>query len=128
MKTTKQLGIWMDHSIAYLMEFAEGKITTKVLESESYRQVKDENKSSHDNALQHKQQAQLAEFYQDLSDEIRTFNEVILFGPTGAKRELYNLLCENHLFNEIKIELKQEDKMTEVQQQQFVIHHFKTAV
>lgn len=125
MKKLKQLGVWMDHSIAYLMDHADGEITTKVLESESYRHMKDENKSTHDAALHFKQRAQLANFYQNLSAEIQFYNEVILFGPTGAKRELFNLLRENHLFNEIDIQLKQEDKMTEEQQQFFVLNHFK---
>jgi hypothetical protein len=34
MKTTKQLGIWMDHSIAHLMELNQDKIITSTIEAQ----------------------------------------------------------------------------------------------
>jgi hypothetical protein len=49
-----------------------------------------------------------------------------LFGPTNAKTELINKLKEDHHFDEVKIEVKSADKMTENQQQAFVLEHFNT--
>ena len=49
---------------------------------------------------------------------------MLLFGPTEAKEELFNLLSEDHRFVNIKIEVKEADKMTENQQEAFVSNYF----
>ena len=65
-----------------------------------------------------------AEFYKQLSEIIKNYKEVLLFGPTDAKVELHNILKANHLFANIKIDVKQADKMTEHQEHAFVREHF----
>jgi hypothetical protein len=55
---------------------------------------------------------------------MKDYDEVILFGPTDAKSELYNLLKNDHHFDKIRIEVKPADKMTENQQQAFVKKYF----
>jgi hypothetical protein len=49
----------------------------------------------------------------------------VLFGPTDAKNELLNQIKTDHLFEGIKIEVKNSDKMTEDQMQTFVRDYFK---
>lgn len=39
-----------------------------------------------------------AEYYQKLSAEIKNYEAAILFGPTEAKTELYNIFKENQHF------------------------------
>ena len=56
---------------------------------------------------------------------IKNYQEVIIFGPTEAKRELLNLLKADHLFENIKIELKDTDRMAESQMHSFVREYFK---
>ena len=51
-------------------------------------------------------------------------DEVLLFGPTNAKTELYNILKEDHHFDKIKIETAPSDKMTENQQYALLKEHF----
>jgi len=125
MKTTKQLGIWMDHSIAYLTKLSNGEVEINSIESvpevDGDEQVvyKDESHSLN------KEQRQLSSYYRKLGDAILENDEVILFGPTEAKSELLNVLKDNHLFDKIKIEVKPTDKMTEIQRTTFVKEHFK---
>lgn len=57
-------------------------------------------------------------------EEIRNYDEVILFGPTNAKVELLNILKKDHLFEKIKIDVLPADKMTENQLHAFVKEHF----
>ena len=127
MKSKKQLGIWMDHSIAHLMELTNGSIVTSMVESKPKLledpQIifKDESHSLN------KEQGILSAYFNDLSDIIRDFDEVILFGPTEAKNELFNLLKENHLFDKIKIEVKPADKMTEIERTIFVKEYFNNS-
>lgn len=126
MKSKKLLGIWMDHSIANLLELTNDKIETKTIESKPKLQVKEEDLYFKDEShMLNKEQGQLSAYYKKISDAILDYEEVIVFGPTDAKNELLNLLKDNHLFEKIKVEVKSADKMTENQQQAFVKKYFQ---
>jgi stalled ribosome rescue protein Dom34 len=118
------LGIWMDHSTAHLIEFTVEPMQTKTIDSKFTHQEKEEAIKLSENLMHHKEQHEQADFYKKISDIIRNYKEVILFGPTNAKNELFNILKEDHLFSNIKIEIQQADKMTENQQHAFVRNYF----
>jgi hypothetical protein len=52
MKSTKHLGIWMDHSIAHLMELTNDKIITNIIESQSKLQGEEQHLKK-DKSLMH---------------------------------------------------------------------------
>ena len=60
----------------------------------------------------------------DHGDAIKNYDEVLIFGPTHAKEELVNLLKADRHFENIKIDVKHADKMTENQQHAFVKDYF----
>lgn len=120
----KRLGIWMDHSNAHLMEYTSDSIETKTLESKFTHQEKEETIIKSEKTMHNKEQHEHAEYYKKLGETIKDYDEVILFGPTSAKMELYNILKEDHRFAKIKIETKQTDKMTENQLHSFVKDYF----
>ena len=74
--------------------------------------------------MHNKEQHLNLEYYKKLGEIIRKYEEVVLFGPTSAKVELYNMLQADHLFSKVKIEVQQADKMTENQQHAFVKNYF----
>ena len=126
MKAKNNLGIWMDHSIAHLIEvendqMAADTITAKVGEQDEPLDKRDET------LIQNKEQNELADFFSRISDVIINYDEVLLFGPTNAKTELINKLKEDHHFDDIKIEVKAADKMTKNQLQSFVDEHFSSS-
>ena len=121
MGTTKNLGIWMDHSIAHLMEFTSKHFEIKTIESKFTNQ--DLAKSE---TLMHNKQ-QLSDYYKKIGEAIKNYKRVILFGPTNAKVELFDLLSEDERFLKIKFEIKNTDKMSENQQHQFVKKYFSRA-
>lgn len=123
MKKATCLGIWMDHSTAHLMEFSN-ETDTQNVESELDKQEKKGHPGKSENMMHNIEQHEQAAFYKKLSEVIRNYKEVLLFGPTDAKSELHNLLKTNHLFEDIKIEVKQADKMTENQEHAFIREHF----
>ena len=126
MKTTKRLGIWMDHSTANLIEFTDDKTETTEIEAQVGEQ--DEPLNARDETMiQNKDQNELSDYYKRISEVIKNYDEVLLFGPTHAKDELNNILKEDHHFDEVKIEIKPADNMTENQQQAFVKEHFDIA-
>lgn len=123
MKATKQLGIWMDHSAAHLFELENKSSEKKNILAQVGEQ--DEALNSRDETMiQNKEQNELAGFFSRLSDVIIKYDEVLLFGPTNAKTELLNVLNSDNHFNEVKIEVKTADKMTENQQWAFVKEYF----
>ena len=126
MKTAKRLGIWMDHSTANLIEFTDDK--TAVIEVEAQVGEQDEPLNARDETMiQNKDQNELSDFYKRISEVIKNYDEVLLFGPTRAKDELNNILKDDRHFDEVKIEIKPADNMTENQQQAFVKDHFDFA-
>ena len=124
MTTAKNLGIWMDHSSAHLMEFTTDPIQTKIIESKFTHLAKEQSLKKSEHIMHNKEQHQQSEYYKQLGEIIKNYEEVILFGPTEAKVELFNTLKADHHFKKIKIEVKQADKMTENQQHAFVREHF----
>ncbi|MBA2612352.1 MAG: hypothetical protein H0U95_10300 [Bacteroidetes bacterium] len=124
MTTEKQLGIWMDHSNAQLIEFANDSFETKTISSGFTHNEKEHSLSKSEHVMHNKEQHKHAEYYKKLGEEIRNYGDVIIFGPTSAKAELYNTLKEDHNFSKIKIRVLQADKMTNYQQQAFVKDYF----
>jgi len=126
MKTTKRLGIWMDHSTANLIEFTDDKTASIAVDAQVGEQ--DEPLNARDETMiQNKEQNELSDYFKRISEVIKDYDEVLLFGPTHAKDELNNLLKEDHHFDEVKIEIKPADNMTENQQEAFIREHFNIA-
>ena len=125
MEKAKRIGIWMDHASAHLIEFTSDQIEPKTIESAFTHDVKE-------NALNNKGESQIhvkekhlqANYYKKLGEEIINYQGVLLFGPTNAKVELFNVLNADRRFANIKIDVKQADKMTENQEQAFVRNYF----
>ena len=113
----------MDHSSAHLIEYTTDPIETTVVTSKFTHQTEHSANRS-ENLMHNKEQQQQSAYYKQLGEVIRNYEAVILFGPTNAKVELFNLLKADHLFAKIKIEMEQTDKMTENQEHAFVKAHF----
>lgn len=126
-ESTKKLGIWMDHTIAHLYEIKNKSMTSNTLES-IFLQSEKQNFGRDESLKQNTEQNQDLDFYKRLGEVIKEYSEVFLFGPTNAKKELFNLLREDTQYNEIKFELETTDKLTENQMHAFVKEHFERDV
>ena len=124
MRNIRKLGIWMDHSNAYLMELANEIIVQKVV-SELTNHETEFNFYKGEKLIHKKEQHLQLSYYNKIGDIIKKYQDVVLFGPTDAKNELLNQIKTDHLFEGIKIEVENSDKMTEDQMQTFVIDYFK---
>jgi len=125
MKSKKLLGIWMDHSVAYLTELTNDVLVTEIIKSQPKLQAKEEDLYYKDEShMLNKEQKKLSAYYKKLSDVVLDYDEVILFGPTDAKNELLNIIKDDHLFDKIKIEALAADKMTENQRHIFIKQYF----
>ena len=125
MKDIKQLGIWMDHSNAFLLEMVNDTIETNSVVSELSDPEAEFNFYKGEKLIHKKEQHLQLSYYKKVGEIIKKYQEVVLFGPTDAKNELLNLIKTDHLFEDIKIEVINSGKMTESQMQTFVREYFK---
>ncbi len=116
----------MDHANAHLMEFTIDPIATNTVPSAFSHGEKEESLHKSESLMHNKEQHEEGAYYKQLGAVIKNYDSVLLFGPTEAKTELLNILRADHLFEKIKIEVKQTDKMTENQQHAFVKEYFST--
>jgi len=120
------MGIWMDHSNAQLMELSNDSIKSSAIESLSKTQGIELSIVHNENLIHKKEQYQVSEYYKRLSNVILDYDEVVLFGPTDAKTELFNLLKDDRHFEKKRIGVINADKMSENQQQAFVHEYFNS--
>jgi hypothetical protein len=125
MGITKSLGIFMDNSIAHLMEFTSNPIQTKTIELVFTHLEQPDNWGWNRCLTHNKEYQQQTVYYKKLGEVIKNYEQVILFGPTDAKLELFNILNEDYRFTNIQTEVIQTDEMLENQQHAFVKAHFQ---
>ena len=124
MKTAKKLGIWLDHASAHLMEFTPGPLSTKTIASKFTPAVRELIMRKGEDHMHSKEQALQSDYYHQLGDVIKEYSDVVIFGPTDAKVELYNSLLKNQQLKHITIKMQPAEKMTEKQQHAYVKNYF----
>jgi hypothetical protein len=120
----RNLGIWMDHAHAHLMEFATDPITTDIITNPFTHRDKAHRRGRSEDGMHQKEQQEQAKYYRELGAIIRNFQDVVLFGPTNAKMELLHILQTDHQFEHVTLETRESDKMTQNEQQAFVRNYF----
>ena len=85
MKDIKQLGIWMDHSNAFLLEIANDTIVTKRVVSELSNPEAEFNFYKGEKLIHKKERHLQLSYYKKLSDIIKNYQEVVLLGQQMPK-------------------------------------------
>lgn len=124
MEIQKNLGIWMDHAKANLIDLNSKEKTHSIVSKFNFN-TKEEALNRSEKSMHNKRQQLHESYYKEIGDQILNYNHVVLFGPTNAKTELHNYLNEDLHFKNIQIDVEPADKMTENQQDAFVKNHFK---
>ena len=127
MTAARKLGIWMDPSTAHVMEFAAYPIVTKTILLSVDPAEKNYGFGKNEIMMHNKEKHRQKEYYNKLGDVIKQYSDVILFGPTEAKVELFNRLTKEPAFDNTRIKIEHADKMTENQQHAFVRDYFTTS-
>ncbi|MGO4819880.1 MULTISPECIES: hypothetical protein [unclassified Flavobacterium] len=120
---SKKLGVWMDHSIAYLMEFTANPFEIKTVESDSIGTINSANTLE---AMMKIRNQLLLAYYNKIANELKDYSKIILYGPSSAKMELFDVLSEDERFLKVKIEIKSTDRMTAQEQHIFITDYFST--
>ena len=124
MDTKKNLGIWMDHSTANLIE-SKDSTANHTIQSDFTHGKKVDAMHKSENLMHNKEQQMHEAYYKKIAVEILKYDHVLLFGPTDAKSELHNYLNKDLHFKDTKIDIESVDKMTINEQSAFVRKHFE---
>lgn len=124
MKSQNNLGIWMDHATANLIDL-NSKKKNHIITSKFDFDTKEEVLSRSEKSMHNKRQQEHEAYYKEIANEILKYDHVLLFGPTNAKTELHNYLNEDLHFKDIQIDVEATDKMTNNQLDAYVKNHFE---
>lgn len=127
METQKNLGIWMDNHTAHLIDLTAKK-NSHSIESKFTNEVKGSTLQKNENLMHNKEQHMTDLYYKEIADKILKYDNVLLFGPTNAKKELHNFLNKDSHFKDINIDIESADKMTDNEKETFVHNHFKSKI
>jgi ADP-heptose:LPS heptosyltransferase len=125
MKNFNKLGIYMDLTHALLMELEDNQIISRNIISGLNETDSTDKQENHFLGFEwtEKQHLQKA-YFTEISDIIKHYQQVVLFGATDAKDELYKLLEAHYQFNDIRIELANTGKLNEAQMHEFVKEYY----
>lgn len=127
MKNAKRLGIWMDHKMAHIMEITDDHFEVQTIESKFPYPEEYLNEPQPEKVPDIRQKHKQFKYYKKIGEVIKNYYQVILFGPSDAKIELFNILSEDNRFVKIKVEIKDTDRMTRNQLHSFVNEYFSAS-
>lgn len=73
------------------MEYTD-PIVTRVVTSNFTHEEKEKTLQKGESMMHNKEQQQQSEYYKTLVETIKDYDEALLFGPTSARVELFNIL------------------------------------
>ncbi len=132
------IAVWMDHHQAHLI-YSKGKdefaIESIVSAHDTHPRIDGEeatgatfgkNRESNNEYRKHNiDHNQLQEYYKVLQKVLLKYDEILLFGPTTAKEEFFNILFADKSFSGKRISMEAADKMTENQMIAYVKEYFE---
>jgi stalled ribosome rescue protein Dom34 len=124
MKNTNQLGIYMDHSVASLIEFTVKPFEVQTILCEFPLEEKNASASKKNELKTRTKRAALNKFYNKIGRAVLKYDKIVLFGPSDAKIEFFDFLSEDEQFLKLKIELKDAVNMNVNQQHSFITEYF----
>ena len=130
-----QIGIWMDYSHA---KFIQVNGVTKIIESgvTTHERIPGEssngsrlgnNRSTNNESNKHNKEInETHAYFNEVYDALKSYSEIILFGPTTAPQEFHNYITSKKNNTEGKIIVKKSDYLTDNQLVEFVRNYFES--
>lgn len=135
----KQLGVWLDHGKAHLIDYHNGKAkmmetidspyeTQKRIEGEENDKTRfttnPEHASNNEYRKHNIEQNELNEYFKLMEGKISSYQDILIFGPGTAKEKFRNRLRDNKAFDNKWLSIQTSDKLTENQLIAFVRDFF----
>ena len=121
----KQLAVFMDDANALFMELYNHMIVSRNI---VFKSKENEEFIEYNHLMpsfgSDKHQHQFA-YYDEISSIVKNYQQVVLFGPTETKNEVYEHLKADKHFDKIKIDIVYTKEMTDFQIHEFVLDYYK---
>ena len=128
MKSKPFVGVWLDHREAHLFWADEqANVEAQYVQSE-FQETGEPSERSHGNgpngsqsggvahaSLEHRRREQLNHYYKDLAKSLREADDIYVFGPGLAKKELAQVLAERVKLADRLRGVESADRMTKPQ-------------
>jgi hypothetical protein len=132
---SKRIGVWLDHHKACFIshEPLNEHVQTILSEVENQQRFDGETAngtnwdwaaSSNEYRKNHRKMELLNRYYSTIAKLLEEYDEILLFGPTDAKKELQHVLQTCKPFKEKNIFIQNSDKLSENQMLATVREHF----
>ena len=114
----------MDHAEAHIIPYSAQKKDWPTIRREQPNNVgRSANKG--EKRISNKKNNCQQEFYDRILNAIAEYPQILLFGPTNAKQELYNLIRKSPQYDKLKITVENSGQMTGNEMFAYVKEHFK---
>lgn len=120
----KKAAVYMDHFMANIFEYKQKATLLKTITSAFNKVEREKIIQKGESHLHNKEQDFQNAFYLNLIEEIKAYDEVLLFGSTTAKAELNTILNNKNGFEQVTITIKNTEKLTSNQQISFINDFF----
>lgn len=132
----KKIGIWMDHAEARIMEPDASSDQIRLIHSSFNSRVRTAGagsdgtqlgiyRSTNNESHKHnRKQEELHSYYKQLAEELESYDEIFIFGPSTAHNEFHNYLLKEKKFSDKKIVAESAAHTTENQMREAVRNFF----
>lgn len=131
----EKLGIWIDKEKAILITLLQENHSVKHIESniEIKERIDGEGKNSGkfgnqfvkpEKHIENKIKQKTVKYLEEITSEIKGAYSVVIFGPAGTKTELKKTIRSNHEMDNVLLEVKTADNMTENQSVAWVKEYY----
>ncbi|WP_333809246.1 hypothetical protein [Flavobacterium sp.] len=121
MKESKKVAVYVDYSLANIIEYIHTASMLKTIESGS---MSDEMRKKIQRGETYKLSIKQHEYYKELKNCLLHYECILLFGPTNAKIQFSNILKKNNKDLINKVILKNSEELSHDEQLEFVNEFF----
>jgi hypothetical protein len=140
LKSYKQIGVWMDHSKAYIIGHQKGVARLIETVDSPFERIKRQEgeasdhtrfspnpafTSNNENRKNNISKNELDEYFKVLENKLSGYEEILLLGPGTAKDQFKNRLTKSKSFSVNRLALKDCDRLTGNQLLAYVQEFYK---
>ena len=132
----KKVGLWMDHEEAKFIEPKKEQSSIRSIHANSPGLIRHTGESSDGTKLgqyrssnnefskHRKEENNIREYFESLVEQLQSYDEIFIFGPTTAAVEFKNYLSKEKVLSDKKIHMEKADYLTEPQLLKAVKEYF----
>ncbi len=130
----KQIGIWLDYRTAVIVDPKTRKTIENIVSEIEEGNIKGGARSKtpwgpmdkvSESKVLHRRDQQEKNYYENIKNKVKDYNEIYVFGPAEAKTGLVKAMTSDNSFNGQVMQIDTADSMTENQMIAKVSDFFK---